>query len=75
MVRLFLCLWYVPTPPPQVNAGAKGWELIGTCACWFCSNFYSTGLASFVPEILERAYNGDLNLVKDYRFVSSKKLK
>jgi len=41
----------------------------------FCSNFYSTGLASFVPEILERAYNGDLNLVKDYRFVSSKKLK
>jgi len=53
----------------QVNADAQGWELIGACASWFCAEFYATGLATFAPEILESAYNGDLNLVKDYRFV------
>jgi|AntAceMinimDraft_5_1070358.scaffolds.fasta_scaffold31965_2 hypothetical protein len=54
----------------QVNAAGQGWDLIGTCACWFCSDFYSVGTSIYGPEILERAYNGNLDLVKEYRFVS-----
>ena len=52
----------------SVNKLNQGWDLAACCLCWFCSDFYSYGTSIYGPEIMERAYDGNLDLVKDYRF-------
>jgi len=52
----------------QVGKMNKGKEFAGICLCWFCSDFYSYGTSMYGPELMVRSYEGNLNLVKDYRF-------
>ena len=58
----------IPVLIGKVNAKKEGWRLVGVCACWFCSDFFSYGTSLYGPELLEKIYNEDLDLIKNYRF-------